>query len=314
MPRPLILLRPMNGLGNRMRAVAAARALALATGARLRVLWEVVPDLAARYEDLFVATDDFDVVNVEPSRSLADAAYLVAYSQMKSVRGAPTAWIGKLLFPGPRLSNLRPEHVAPEALERLVKTSRRLFIDSWWAFYGGKTLDFLFFRVRPELVSAATPIAERFGPASVGVHIRRADNGNAMRYSPTSAFIAAMRHVVDAEPATTFFLATDSRETEREIVEVFGPRVITRERELKRDCREGMLDAMIDMYLLSRTRRVLGSYYSTFSETAASLGGIAWATVTDDPSLVGKINADVLLVRSGAVADDPFAGRQAAHG
>jgi hypothetical protein len=57
-----------------------------------------------------------------------------------------------------------------------------------------------------------------------------------------------------------------------------------------------MQDAVVDLFALARTSRILGSYFSTFSETAASIGGIQWVTVTDDPSLVGNCNSEVFLV------------------
>jgi hypothetical protein len=104
-----------------------------------------------------------------------------------------------------------------------------------------------------------------------------------------------MRRCLCAEPDARFFLATDCPQTEAEIRAIFGARVITRPRVASRDTRGGMLDAVVDLFALARTSRILGSYYSTFSETAASLGRINWVTVTDDASLVGRVNSDVML-------------------
>ena len=44
-------------------------------------------------------------------------------------------------------------------------------------------------------------------------------------------------------------------------------------RMLQRDSQEGMNDAVIDLYCLSYCKKIIGSYWSSFSETAAALYG-----------------------------------------
>jgi hypothetical protein len=295
MSRPTLYLRPLNGLCNRMRAVASARTLAAAAGADLVVLWEVGPGLAIRYEDLFHHDGSFRVRNIEPLRSKLDALLYLLYSETPRVRGVPTAWLTRAIFGDNILRQLRPEDHSPATLEAFVRGARRTLISSWWAFHGDPEPDFSFFKPHPAQQAAVDEIAQAFGPGTIGVHIRRTDNANAIRYSPTSAFVAAMQRRLRADPDARFFLATDCAETEAAIRAVFGARVITRPRVASRDTREGMLDAVVDLFALSRTSRILGSYYSTFSETAASLGGIKWVTVTDDASLIGRVNSDVML-------------------
>lgn len=296
-PARTLYLRPLNGLCNRMRAIASARALARAAGARLVVFWEVNGDLGARYEDLFIPDGSFTVVNVAPGRSLRDTALFLLFSDMKSIRGVPTRWISRLAFQGRVFHQIRPETFRDEDLVRMVQESRRLLLSSWWSFYGGPALDFSFFKARPAEQAEIERVSARLGGTTIGVHIRRADNVNAIRYSPTSAFVAAMSDAIRSDPDTRFFLTTDSTETADEIVSVFGDRLVTRERNVRRDSLAGMKDAVIDLFILSRTARILGSYYSTFSETAADLGGIDWLTVTTERSLTGLPN--VLVVAEG---------------
>ena len=101
---------------------------------------------------------------------------------------------------------------------------------------------------------------------------------------------------IDLDHGVRFFLATDCEETEQQMKRLFGERLITRARETSRGSHQGMRDAVVDLFLLARTKNILGSYYSTFSETAASIGGIQWVTVTNDKLLVGKCNTEVLFV------------------
>lgn len=43
---------------------------------------------------------------------------------------------------------------------------------------------------------------------------------------------------------------------------------------LSRNSVAGMVDGAIDLYCLAATRRIIGSYWNSYSEIAAELGGI----------------------------------------
>jgi len=279
-----------------MRAIASARALAVASGARLIVFWDVNADLGARYEELFLAADGFEVINVSPRESFRDALIFLLYGELERFKGLPTKWITRLFFRNRILRHVRPGTFSDQDLVQMVRDADRLLITSWWSFYGGPKLDFSFFALHPPEQAAVESISQRFTANTIGVHIRRTDNANAKRYSPTTAFIGAMTNRIDLDHGVRFFLATDCEETQQQMKRLFGERLITRARETSRGSHQGMRDAVVDLFLLARTKNIVGSYYSTFSETAASIGGIQWVTVTNDESLVGKCNTEVLFV------------------
>ena len=290
-----IYLRPLNGLCNRMRTLASGRALAAATGAQCVVFWDVNGDLGARYEDLFVPGDDgFRLINVAPWASVGQIAQIVLFGETARIKGVPLGWVTRLALAGRIHRQVRPETFTPAELEALARQSGRMLITSWWSFYGGTDVDFSFFRPHPAAQIEIEAISARFNDSTIGVHIRRSDNANAIRYSPTSAFEGAMAQAIQADPRVSFFLTTDCPTTEATFAERFGKRVITRGRRISRDSVEGMRDAVVDLFVLSRTRRIFGSYYSTFSETAASLGRITWVTVTHDADL--RCNSAVLVI------------------
>ena len=80
---------------------------------------------------------------------------------------------------------------------------------------------------------------------------------------------------LEARPDVRFFLATDDAEIKRRLLDRFGEdRIITARMELRRDSQEGMKGAVLDLFALSRTEKIIGSYYSSYSEIAAELGGI----------------------------------------
>lgn len=80
---------------------------------------------------------------------------------------------------------------------------------------------------------------------------------------------------LERHPAANFFLATDEIDFRRCLVKRYGNRIIYRENVLNRTSVEGMIDGAIDLYCLAATSRIIGSYWSSYSEIAAELGGIS---------------------------------------
>jgi hypothetical protein len=109
----------------------------------------------------------------------------------------------------------------------------------------------------------------------VGVHIRRGDHVEAIKHSTTYKFIELMNKEVDEDQDTRFFLATDSPDEEHQIKEAFPGRIIThKKRSLDRNNPHAIQDALIDLYCLSRCRKLIGSYWSSFSRVAWRMNGI----------------------------------------
>jgi hypothetical protein len=114
---------------------------------------------------------------------------------------------------------------------------------------------------------------------TVGVHIRRTDHMAAIKHSSIQHFINAM----DCEVAKTnanFFLATDCKETERELLSRYPHKITIFPKSCySRNSVLGIQEALIDLYCLSKTDKVLGSYYSSFSQVAAEISGIEEVTI-----------------------------------
>ena len=110
---------------------------------------------------------------------------------------------------------------------------------------------------------------------TIGVHIRRTDNKNSCEFSPTELFIEQMRKEVSSNPAGCFYLSTDDADEERKLKEIFGERIIVYpKRSLDRNTLQGQEDALIDLHNLSCCKKILASYYSSFSTVAAEWGKI----------------------------------------
>lgn len=73
-----------------------------------------------------------------------------------------------------------------------------------------------------------------------------------------------------------FYVASNSREEKMKLIRIFRDRIITDWKPTSRSTPEGIQDALIELYTLSRTQKILGSHYSSYSETAAEIGKIPY--------------------------------------
>lgn len=112
----------------------------------------------------------------------------------------------------------------------------------------------------------------RFSDHTIGMHIRRTDNAEAIRRSPTRLFIEAARREKEACSGLRIFLATDSEEVKREFQDTFGDSVITSRQPADRGSVEGIKSAVAEMWTLASTRKIYGSAGSSYSTMAASVG------------------------------------------
>jgi len=90
-----------------------------------------------------------------------------------------------------------------------------------------------------------------------------------------------MQEAIQSDKETRFFLATDSIEEENTLKDLFKGRIIVQsDKKLRRNDPLAIKDALVDMLCLSKTKKILGSYWSSFSDTAASIGKIEIMVIT----------------------------------
>ncbi|MBQ7268446.1 MAG: hypothetical protein IJS62_01140 [Bacteroidales bacterium] len=115
----------------------------------------------------------------------------------------------------------------------------------------------------------------RFNDATYGVHIRRTDNKVAIQESPLELFRERITAILLEQPDARFYVCSDDASVKADLQEAFGPEVILLPNcALNPNSKEGMQQAIVELFSLAATKRIIGSYFSSFSETAAELGGI----------------------------------------
>lgn len=254
----MLIFEPLAGLCNRMRSLNSALALAESQGRKLHVIWEINRDLNCRLENLFQVPHGITSLSQPRSSRLGRhlrKLYLASTCSLRLDEKTTKQWIDE----------------GRSFEEELVRLPR-LAIASCEAF-GQRNSTFERFVPTPALQAKI----ERYRDAGnlVGVHIRRTDSQKSIAVSSTQRFLELMQQEVDADHQVRFFVATDSPEEEQQLRQRFPQRIVTHAKQtLDRNDPRGIQDAVVDLYALANCRKLIGSYWSSFSDVAAQIRGI----------------------------------------
>lgn len=260
----LLSVRSQCGLGNRLRALTSARRVAKRCGRQLVVHWPLDPyHCFCPYERLFTtphffAHEPFTTAGVwvdqyavgkTPTRidpnSPADHIHVVEdnFIWLKGDRGVVWGQFG-------------PRRMKNHELRDEVKAEFDALVPAR--------------HVSREVEAFAGQLG-----AAVGVHIRREDNVWSNRYCTDDLFLAEVDRALDTR-ADKVLLATDGPESRRAVRDRYGARVV--EYPVRSFARgadpEAVEDALVTMLLLARTRLLIRSVSSTFSQCAAWFGNV----------------------------------------
>lgn len=253
----MVIIQPSGGLCNRMRVINSSLELAKRKNTKLLVLWYCADELNAPFEALFQPVDKFQVINFTSLKDLRKLWYqLTARSKINNADIENNTTNGTL------------NHDFFDSIKLPA------YIFTWEHFYPADEY-FKLFKPTEELQKRIDEVTKHFSKDMVSVHIRRTDQVTSIAYSKTENFIDLMNREITENPDIKFFLATDDKEEEALLRKTFPGRIISNEnRTLRRDSLDGMYDALLDLYCLSKCKKIIGSYYSSFTDTAAALGNI----------------------------------------
>lgn len=264
-----LMLVPIGGLANRMMAITSTLRLCLRHGIRLRIVWFRDWGMGAKFHDLFRLSPETEGVEV------IDAQW---YHYIYDRPRQRNLWLPYLYQRGAFDVRMYERDLYREGIDRSVanwlggvELSSYLV---YWAEIPG--YECMLQSIQPtdamnQLIDTRT---HGFGSHTVGIHIRRTDNLRSIRHSPSEWFIRQMEAELEADPSVKFYLASDSMAEKEQLARRFGDCLITVWKETDRSSRQGIADALVELYALSKTGKIYGSAYSTYSILAARLGGI----------------------------------------
>jgi hypothetical protein len=268
-----LLVYANGGVSNRLKALAASYAMAKLTNRKLIVDWRIEPgEVPARFEDLFknpierpetmVLPENWKVADLYDTRSQCPEVVTRLYYDVSSYREftrIPNITSQIVMVDSRYVYGVAPEF-APftEHLSNVVQFLKDL-----------EPVD----AVKKEVDSF---VQSQFPSLSavVGVHYRSwgltFDSG--LPKSNPETFVAKMQEIVKADPNVKFFIASDSLETLAFFRSQMPGRVLTYTLStIDRESVESQRNSLIEWYLLGQTDYLIGTFDSSFSETAALL-------------------------------------------
>jgi hypothetical protein len=257
-----------HGLGNRLRAIGSAAAIAKATGKELVIIWEPDHHCECRFSDLFDYEGEviehsfakqaqeegllFNYMEVEEGSEkdkpieVHDAKYTYARAAYTLVHEA-SHWEAENAF----IKQLKP---SKQVLELIEPFNVAGYIAAHIRMEAGKGLD----------NNTYDSVENWTQEGHDQLHYWR-------EKSHYSAFIKRIDQLIEDEKDLKLFVATDLQETYDIFQHYYGDRLVYLKRNVFDRSKEQIIYAMADVLLLSKCKKLLGSTWSSFSEAAMRL-------------------------------------------
>lgn len=269
----MLIIEPIGGLANRMRVIVSAINLKKELNFDLFCVWEENSDLNAPFNMLF---EEIEGVNFIPK--LNKYNHLKSTYQKKQGRKKIVMLINKII--GFDYCLKQSDFSGTINIPEILKRNKRVYIRTCEEFSSYNNEDFRIFKPVKQLLEEIQFNTIRYNLNTIGLHIRRSDNSMSIEYSPLKMFIDKIDEEIQNNPKVDFFLSTDDTSVEEKLIEQYKERIIvTGNKILNRDSVEGIKNAVVDMFSLSATSMIYGSYWSSFSDIAARIGNIKCITI-----------------------------------
>ena len=271
----MYIFYPKYGLANRMRVIDSAYRFCSTHNKKFVICWERDQIVNCPFNKLFNPLS-----NLKESHSYRYILFL--HKLERHFRLA--RWFVQLLERCHILKIFKEEQYE-ELRAFAIKGGNKflwVIVESYSVFFRTEEDDFLrdLFQLNDLMSQRLKNETKAFKNHVIGVHVRRTDNKDSIEQSPLELFIARMQEEIVKDPEVQFYVASDNPLVKEQLLHIFGAqRIIIPTGVIGRDSEEGIRQAVIEMYALSKTNRILGSYYSSFSEIASSLAGIKLETI-----------------------------------
>ena len=254
-----ITLVPTAGLCNRINAISSAMYLYRSCPIPFEIYWEKSKGCCAYFTDLFEPIEGF---NIYPLTRF----YLKPGSRKNLFL---PDFFRKFHFD----ACYRGHEISDMDFCSLIKGKERIYVTSSNRFCQGeetKSLHRYFVPIK-ELSNKIKTITDSYPNNTIGVHVRRTDNIDAIKNNPIEYFYSQMDMEIAKHKDTCFYLATDSIKVKTEMTKRYSGKIISQNLSLSRNNVKGMQDAVIDLYCLATTKKIIGCTDSTYSIVASRL-------------------------------------------
>lgn len=271
---PMIIIEPCAGLGNRLLGLGSAYAVAKKLDRKLVVMWKREVGCNIRFQELFDLP--FEVVEIsENGLKKEPVAQILGDRAKKKWRNSADRFLEC-----DEVEKIK-EWEGYEGLFRLIEQTPVIYLKAFGPICEVTAESYSFVKPSKNIEEKGAYLFRELTGQCVGVHVRRTDHTEAIANSPLALFAERMKKELETAADTSFFVATDDKEVRRELKELLpdAKLIFPQSDVIDRDSKEGIEEAFIEMLALSKCRKILGSYNSTFSLLPSYIGNIPLETV-----------------------------------
>lgn len=261
-----------------MRVLASCMCLQDSVSQHFTYYWKQDEELNATFEDLFEPLPGIVIHSMPFKQRLLDYRKIRYGIWKKFIRVFYRYFLYDAIWSDIEIQQLKRRTDLNKLLE--LPENKRVLI--WTCEEFGNNLNYFnYFRPKQSLLEEINRRSAEFPEVIYGIHIRQTDQIVSIRKSPVSLFIHKMEEVLKLEPEAHFYVSTDEPKVQEQLIQQFGSKILLLEnKSFTRNSLQGMEAAVLDMFLLSKTRKIYGSFWSSFNEVAARLGQIPLEQLT----------------------------------
>jgi len=235
----LVATNPMDaGLGNRIRFTLSCDAIAESEGRAFYYHWPTGDRFGAKLTELWeYPANELDAPGPQP--------YLVGQPDLSEHKDEPVISLRSYSI----ISGTGAEEPWADRLRRL--------------------------RPVPKIAEVADGLLRQVGPDFVGVQVRAFTgkiHAKTLEASPVSWFIDRMTQLRAESPDTRFFLSCDEPTAQQSIIAAV-PGTVALQKTAEHETKAALLESVVDLLVLARSRHILAPYWSSFAELAWALSG-----------------------------------------
>ncbi len=277
----MIFLKPVGGLCNRIRTIDSMISLCEEYEQNLTIIWLRTNDLNCDFDELFFPIHREKIKVRIIKKPFIYQLILKLILRKKNVLNN-NFWERLYSLNRLRKKELSIEMADKESFKKiedltrslLRKKQKKILIESCYRHSPVDENSYYIFHPIEKLSRMINNKTKEFNN-TIGIHIRRTDNLRSIEVSTDEKIIKLINALLNENPKYTFFLASDCQQTKDKLLEKFKNNIMTNpDLTFDRNSRESIQFAVLDLYCLAKTKRIYGSFYSSYSEVAAAINNI----------------------------------------
>jgi hypothetical protein len=275
------IIKPFGGLGNRLLVLdSCIKIQRNIKPKRTTIIWERNDNFYSKFSNLFELPDELTFKETVGFSRFKPVSYFQIYNTFHPSHYR-WSWFNRLFG-----KERKYQHsIYAEDIEKILDKNDNLlpaydksvYLSFYQRFFDDAN-PFYNFSPKESLRQEIDEVTAQFQKKTIGIHIRRTDHLDAISNSPTESFIKKIQKYLSVSEVE-FYLSTDDPVVKKLLKTKFGKRIKTRDVSYSRSSKKGIEDAVVDLFCLSRTSKIWGSYNSTFGQVASEMGNIEFKVI-----------------------------------